>query len=249
MAVGPPENGAVPRLDMLLAVSQEARAFAQLARLMWRDISASTPERMEDGDHLVVLVHGSMATAGAWRPLRKRLSALGRTHTATFSYGPTKGVAEIANAIGDLLRRLPGRVHIHLVGHSLGGLAVRWFVQETRSDPRVVQTITVAAPFRGARGAFLMPGPAGRDMRQGSVVLSQLAKSAAEPGISNLSILGSADTAVSTDSGFPVGDRVVVPNAAHNTLLFHDEVATHVVNRVARFEGASPTAAAAAAIR
>jgi pimeloyl-ACP methyl ester carboxylesterase len=198
---------------------------------------------MEDGDHLVVLVHGSMATAGAWRPLRKRLSALGHTHTATFSYGPMNGVSEIANSIGELLRRLPGRVHIHLVGHSLGGLAVRWFVQETRSDPRVVQTITVAAPFRGARGAFLMPGPAGRDMRQGSVVLTQLARSAEEPGIPNLSILGSADTAVSPVSFFPVGDRVVVPNAAHNTLLFHDEVATHIVNRVARFEGAAAAAA------
>jgi len=243
MAVGPP----VPRLDMLLAVSQEARAFAQLARLMWRDIPASTPERMDDGDQLVVLVHGSMATAGAWRPLRRRLEALGRTHTATFSYGPMNGVSEIANSIGDLLRRLPGNVRIHLVGHSLGGLAVRWFVQETRSDPRVVQTITVAAPFRGARGAFLMPGPAGRDMRQGSVVLGQLARSAHEPGIANLSILGSADTAVSPDSFFPLGDRVIVPNAAHNTLLFHDQVATHVVNRVARESGVS--AAAAAPIR
>lgn len=243
-AVPPGESAAAPPLDVIRAVSQEAKAFAQLAMLVCRDLTSSVPEAVEPGDHLVVLVHGSMATAGAWRPLRRRLESLPRTHTATFTYGPMNGVADIANAIGRLLRKVPGPVSIHLVGHSLGGLAVRWFVQETRSDPRIVQTITVAAPFLGARGAFLMPGPAGRDMREGSVVLSRLAQSASEPALPHLSILGTADTAVATHSFFPVGDRYMVPNAAHNSLLFHDEVATEIVQRVSRFQDEKRTAVA-----
>jgi pimeloyl-ACP methyl ester carboxylesterase len=226
----------VPRLDVLRAVSREARAFAKLAVLVPRDLGQDVPESVEEGDDVVVLVHGAMATAGAWRPLRRRLEALGHTHTATFSYGLAKGVAEIANCIEVLLRRIPGKVRLHLVGHSLGGLAVRWFVQETRSDPRIVQTITVAAPFRGARGAFLFPGPAGRDMKSGSVVLKRLAASASEPGLPHLSILGNADTAVAVHSFFPVGDRIVVGDAAHNTLLFDEEVASAIVDRVAAYK-------------
>jgi pimeloyl-ACP methyl ester carboxylesterase len=244
MAVSPFEkDAAVPRLDVFRAVTREARAFARLAVLVPRDLAADVPETVEDGDHVIILVHGALATAGAWRPLRRKLEALGRTHTATFSYGPTKGVAAIANSIGELTQKIGGRVRLHLVGHSLGGLAVRWFVQETRSDPRVVQTITVAAPFLGARGAFLFPGPAGRDMKEGSVVLSQLARSAADPALPHLSILGNADTAVALHSFFPVGERVVVGNAAHNALLFDEDVARHIVARVERFatEAAPPS--------
>src|SRR5262249_22582266 len=132
MAATPPGSPVVPRLDVLRAVSREARAFAKLAVLVPRDLGQDVPESVDEGDDVVVLVHGAMATAGAWRPLRRRLEGLGHTHTATFSYGPAKGVAEIANCIEVLLRRIPGNVRLHLVGHSLGGLAVRWFVQETR---------------------------------------------------------------------------------------------------------------------
>jgi triacylglycerol lipase len=234
-AVPPGEMPPVPRLHVLRAVSREARAFARLAVLVPRDLRNDVPDSVEDGDDVVVLVHGAMATAGAWRPLRKALEALGHTHTATFSYGLGNGVADIANCIEVLLRRIPGNVRLHLVGHSLGGLAVRWFVQETRSDKRVVQTITVAAPFRGARGAFLFPGPAGRDMKKGSVVLRRLAEGASEPGLPHLSILGNADTAVNVRSFFPVGERAVVGDAAHNTLLFDEEVSRLIVERVAGF--------------
>lgn len=215
----------------LRAVVDEARAVARLAALLPLDWAEPRP-LSADVDDVVVLVHGTMASAGAWRPLRAELSLLERTHSMAFSYTPVRGVADVADLIKDCLSRVPANVRVHLVGHSLGGLAVRWFVQETDGDARVVQTISVAPPFDGARGAALLPGPAGRDLRSGSPVLARLAESAFGPRIPHLSIFGSADTAVDPATSFPAGERVAVSGAGHNALLFHPEVSRQVRERV-----------------
>jgi pimeloyl-ACP methyl ester carboxylesterase len=228
--LSPRHNGAAKR-GSLRAVTREARAFVRLATLLPYDLEAIVPRGVQDGDDAVVLVHGSLATAGAWRPLRERLERVG-ARTATFTYGPTRGVEEIAAGIGELLAELPARSRIHLVGHSLGGLAVRWFVQELPRDARVLQTIAVAAPFSGATRARLLPGRPGRDMQPGSEILRRLAASACGPGIPHLSIFGSDDTAVPSSTAFAAGDRLVVPDAGHNSLLFADEVASSVLRRV-----------------
>lgn len=221
-----------PPVRFFRAATREARAFARLASLLPRDWASSLPSTARPGDDVVVLVHGTLATAGEWRPLRARLAELDRTHSAVFSYGPTLGVSGVAALLGSLVAQLPPLVRIHLVGHSLGGLAVRWFVQEMPSDPRVVQTISVAPPFSGARGARFFPGPAGRDMRRGSQALRRLAITAGVPDLPHLSIFGSADTAIPIGTGFPVGDREVVPDAGHNALLFHESVANRIILRL-----------------
>ncbi len=220
-------------VNRLYAATREARAFVRLASLLPRDLDTSVPKGIRDGEDVVILVHGALATAGAWRPLRDRLERLG-SRVATFTYPPSFGVTDIAETIAGILRRLPRTCRVHLVGHSLGGLAVRWFVQEYPTDPRVAQTISVAAPFDGARGARLLPGPAGRDMQRGSAVLRRLAAGAAEPRVPHLSIFGTADTAVPSDTEFGAGDRWVVPDAGHNALLFDEDVAHRIIGRIGR---------------
>jgi len=215
------------------AAAREARAFARLAALLPLDLADVVPGSAREGDHVVVLVHGALATAGAWRPLRERLASVG-IHSASFTYKPSAGVVAISDGIGRLLRRLPAGVRVCLVGHSLGGLAVRWFVQKTEGDPRVAETVTVAAPFGGARGASLLPGQAGRDMTRGSTVLSELIATAPRTELPHLSIFGTDDTAVSVDTTFPVGDRLVVDGAGHNALLFHEDVADSILARLGR---------------
>lgn len=236
MSTSPPfdtSGASRPRPDYVQAAAREARAFARLATLLPLDLGDVLPGGVRDGDDVVVLVHGALATAGAWRPLRERLASAG-VHSASFTYGPSAGVAAISEGIARLLRRLPEKARVFLVGHSLGGLAVRWFVQVAGGDRRIVETVTVATPFGGARGASLLPGQAGRDMSRGSPVLDQLAVSAASSAVPHLSIFGGTDTAVSPDTVFPVGDRVVIEGAGHNALLFHDDVAASILARLRR---------------
>jgi pimeloyl-ACP methyl ester carboxylesterase len=217
---------------LLRVATREARAFMRLARLLPRDLDSWVPVGVKQGEDVVVLVHGALATAGAWRPLRERFERQGK-HVATFTYWPSCGVADIASEIGRVLRQVPLHARIHLIGHSLGGLGVRWFVQELPTDPRIVQTIAVASPFAGARGARFLPGPAGRDMQSGSPVLTRLFASADRCALPHLSIFGTADTAVAPSTSFPVGERMVIEGAGHNMLLFDERVVRSITERVA----------------
>jgi pimeloyl-ACP methyl ester carboxylesterase len=203
-----------------------------LAYLVALDRRPVLPRFVGDGDDVAVLIHGYMATAGVMRPLRAHLERIPRVCTATFTYAPGRGVAEVAESLAGLLGALPAGCRIHLVGHSLGGLVARWYAQEAPVDPRIVQTVSIAAPFEGARGAELWPGVVARDVRRGSRVLRRLREGAGERGLPHFSIIGAADTAIPIDTRFALGDRWIVPECGHNGLLFHPEVAAAVAQCV-----------------
>ena len=218
---------------MFAAASREVRAVARLASLMMREREPALPEGVAPGDDVVVFVHGFLTTAGAMRPLRDRLERRAGARTTGFTYGSVLGVAQVAQVLGRLVDQLPSHARIHLVGHSLGGLAVRWYVQQIRRDPRVVQTICIAAPFEGARGARWVPGVVGRDIRANSPVLQRLDQSAdAARDLPHLTILGALDTAIPIRTRGPVGERVIIADCGHNGLLFHPAVGDAVVARV-----------------
>jgi triacylglycerol lipase len=217
----------------LRTVGREALAFARQAVLLYRDVTSTLPERVREGEDVVVLLHGLFATAGVLRPLRRAIEQGAGAHTAAFSYAPGPGVETVARRLGELVRWLPSGVRIHLVGHSVGGLAARWFVQELGSDPRVAQTISLASPFRGTRHARLLPGPAGRDITPGSELLQRLEQRALSAvHVPHTSIAAERDVVVTESTLFPLGDRLVVPDCGHNALLFHPRVAALVTQRV-----------------
>jgi triacylglycerol lipase len=220
---------------MLSVVGREALAFARQAPLIYRDVNVSCPERLEAGQDVVVLLHGLFATAGVFRPLRTRIESEAQAATASFSYLPGPGVVSVARKLGAVLSRLPASVRVHLVGHSMGGLAARWFVQKLGGDERIVQTISLASPFHGTRHARLLPGPAGRDICPGSRVLSELEASAHRAErVPHLSIASAKDPIVTESALFAIGDRLIVPTTGHNGLLFDPLVASEIARRVRR---------------
>lgn len=220
-------------MQAIRTVTAELWAFTRVATLLARDREIYVPPTAREGDDIAILVHGLLATAGVMRPLRDHLERIPDVHTATFTYAPTVGVEEGAQAMSQVVAQLPRGVRVHLVGHSLGGLIVRWYVQELRCDPRVVQTISVGTPFRGVRHARLMPGKAGRDIEIDSEILRRLRDGAHRgPAVAHLSVFGSEDKTATPDSAYPVGDRAVILGCGHNGLLFHPEVAEIVMNRI-----------------
>ncbi len=224
-------DGGVP--SSLRAAGREAMAFARQAVLLHRDVTSTLPERARAGEDVVVLLHGLFATAGVLRPLRRAIEQDAGAHTAAFSYAPGPGVESIAKRLGQLLRWLPSGVRIHLVGHSVGGLAARWYVQEHGVDPRVVQTISLASPFHGTRHARLLPGPAGRDITPGSGLLRRLEQGSHKGAhVPHLSIAAARDAVVTESTLFHWGDRLEVAECGHNALLYHPEVSAVVTRRV-----------------
>jgi triacylglycerol lipase len=215
--------------------SMEALSYARQATLLHLDVDRPVvPEGVAGGDDVVVLVHGLFATAGVLRPLRQAIARLGRVHTATFTYAPGPDVAALCDRLGELTGELPGDARLHLVGHSLGGVVARAYAQE-RGDRRVVQTISLASPFAGVPGARALSFGAARDLDPQSPLLRRLRIEASSAEVPHLSILAGADNVVRPPlaHALPGGEVVVLEERGHTTLLFDDDAARLVKERIA----------------
>lgn len=227
-------------LRNLRVATREAVAFARQASLLHRDLAPAYPTALAAGDDVVVLLHGLFATAGVLRPLREHVEREDGVHTASFSYAPGPGVERLAERLADMVERLPEKTRVHLVGHSLGGLIVRWYVQELGGHERVAQTISMATPFAGTTHARLMPGAAGRDIVPGSPLLAQLGRSVERARhLPHLSVVASDDSLVSSAGALDAGDTLVIEECGHNGLLYHPDVFKEIASRVRAFRRAA----------
>jgi triacylglycerol lipase len=226
--------------NSLEGVGREAAAIARQATLIYRDVRGARPMWVRPGGDVVMLVHGLFATAGVLRPLRRDIEDRTAAFTTSFTHPPGPGIPSIARDIARAVRAISGDVRIHLVGHSIGGLAVRYFVQELGGDSRVVQTISIGSPFNGTRPARLFPAPVGRDIAPGSELLARLAQGARQRlGVPHLSIAGLEDHVVPTGAELAAGEALRVAGCGHNSLLYHPRVVAEVISRIGRVQAAA----------
>jgi triacylglycerol lipase len=212
---------------------QAISTLREIARVR-ADLLPVVPRAMA-GDDVVVLVHGFLATAGVFRPLRARLERDAGARIASFSHAPGLGVRRIAQQLAGIVDRIPHGTRIHLVGHSLGGVVARWYVQEMGGDERVAQTISIATPFGGSRIAEHIRLFVGNDLHAGSDVLTRLREGGARGRrVPHLSIAGAEDRMVSPPecAGFASSELIVLEGRGHNQLLFDGEAIDLVVDRV-----------------
>lgn len=220
---------------LLRTAGVEALAYARQATLLHHDTDRPViPEGIADGDEVVVLLHGLFATAGVLRPLRQAIGRLAHVHTATFTYAPGPDVASLCEQLAKLTGDLPEGARIHLVGHSLGGIVARAYAHD-RGDRRVIQTISLASPFAGVPGASALAFGAARDLDPQSPLLRRIRIAASSTPIPHLSILAGGDNVVrpALMHALPGGDVVVLDERGHNSLLFDEETARLVKERIA----------------
>src|SRR5262245_37468644 len=106
------------------------------------------------GAHLpVLLVHGYGGCPQQWDRVRVALRAAGFGTVETFAYDAfTADVPTLARRLGHAVHRLladhqaEGVREVILVGHSLGGVIVRYAVSLGGLDEQVRLAVTVAAP-------------------------------------------------------------------------------------------------------
>jgi pimeloyl-ACP methyl ester carboxylesterase len=153
----------------------------------------------------VLLVHGLVDNRSVFSVMSRSLRRRGFAHVGTWNYSPLlTDVADGAAALGAHIERIceqTGHDQVHVVGHSLGGLISRYYVQRQGGDRRVASLITLGTPHAGSLWAHVAPTPLIRQLRPGSPVLRELAEPA--PGCRT------RITAVYSDL-----DQMVVPSTA-----------------------------------
>lgn len=131
------------------------------------------------GQTPVLLLHGFTDNRSIFVLLRRTLAAGGRRQVEAYNYSPfTRDLRvtarHLARRVEELCERT-GRDRVDLVGHSLGGLVGRYYVQRLGGEARVRTLITLGTPHSGTRIApFMNAHPLVRQLRPDSEVMTEL---------------------------------------------------------------------------
>lgn len=226
-----------PAIGAMKFVARELSATVRVGLAAPRGWGSRKHPAAQPCEDVVVLVHGLLATAGAFSPVIRHLREELSLDVRTFTFFPGASLDRIAASIARAVGDHPHACRIHLIGHSLGGLAVRWYVQEHPHDPRVVQTISIASPFRGVDLADLLPAKLRGLAFPLEEQLTQIVESA--PGhlarVPHMSIVADKDQLIDPRNAIlPGAPSYVLHDTGHNGALFHPKLFDVITREISR---------------
>jgi hypothetical protein len=127
----------------------------------------------------ILLLHGLVDNRSIFTLLRRHLRRRGFGRVWTMNYQVwTSDVRAAARRLADTVEAIceqTGYDRIHVVGHSMGGLVARYYVQRLGGDARVHTLVTLGTPHQGTRAARLVPRGVCQQLAPGSEVMTELA--------------------------------------------------------------------------
>jgi triacylglycerol lipase len=127
----------------------------------------------------ILLVHGMVDNRSIFTVLRRSLQRRGFHRVLSLNYsvrtGDVRGAAEQLSARVEEICADTGFERIHVIGHSMGGIIARYYVQCLGGDERVHTLVTLGSPHAGTATAYLVPHRLGRQLRPGSDLAAELA--------------------------------------------------------------------------
>jgi pimeloyl-ACP methyl ester carboxylesterase len=126
----------------------------------------------------IILVHGIVDNRSIFTVLRRALRRRGFGRVIALNYSPlTADLRHVSGRLASLVEALceeTGYERVHVVGHSMGGLAARYYVQRLGGDERVHTLVTLGTPHRGTLPAYAVPHPLVRQLRPHSDLVTEL---------------------------------------------------------------------------
>jgi triacylglycerol lipase len=134
----------------------------------------------------ILFTHGIVDNHTVFAVMRRQLLRRGFSRLRTFSYSPltldVRRTAERMRGEIEALCEESGSEQIHVIGHSLGGLIARYYIQRLGGHERVHTCVTLGTPHQGTMAARLLPWPLVKQVRPDSELMAELAEPA--PGCS-----------------------------------------------------------------
>ena len=196
-------------------------------------------------DTPVALVHGYFHNRSGF----DYLSGVLRQHGFRWIHGMNynalnHSIPDLAERFGryvEDLRRVSGANRVHIVGHSLGGVIARWYVEQLDGHKVVDTCVTIGTPHRGTYAAYLGIGPAAKDMRPGSGVMQALDHSLRRSKVKYVNLYSDLDLLIVPGSYGLLPDRKNVHNhliedLGHTSLLLSDVVVDQLCAHLEKIE-------------
>ena len=194
----------------------------------------------------ILLVHGIIDNHTIFALLRRQLLRRGFRRLRSFSYSPlTLDVRRTARRLGEEIEALceeSGSDRIHVVGHSLGGLIARYYVQRLGGHERVHTCVTLGTPHQGTAAARLLPWPLVRQVRPDSDLMAELAEPAPGCDTRFLAFYSDLDQLIVPQRRGRISHpdltvrNVRIRGVGHLSLPFHGEVAHQISTALGRLD-------------
>jgi pimeloyl-ACP methyl ester carboxylesterase len=193
----------------------------------------------------VLLVHGYGANKSNWWFLERELRTAGFGVIHALNYNPLR--VDVPTVAARCVRRArelmtdTGSEHVHLVGHSLGGIIARYAVQ-LGGLREAATCITIASPHAGAPLATLGVGRLAVQVRPGSPLLRRLAASSRPTSTrftayySNLDVLVPGWRAMIAEPALRA-TNILVKDEGHLSIMLSRRLADSVATQLAAAEG------------
>lgn len=191
----------------------------------------------------IILIHGIVDNRSIFTMLRRGLRNRGFGCIRSFSYPPhTSDLRATARRFGDFVADVcaeTGSERVHVVGHSLGGLIARYYVQRLGGDAHVHSLVTLGTPHGGTLAARLMPHPLLRQLRPDSDVVQELREPAAGCTTRFLAFFSDLDQLIvparNAQLSHPDLDatNVAVVGVGHLSLLINGRIVHHICTSLA----------------
>lgn len=198
------------------------------------------PARFAAGERPLILCHGYMHNRSAFLLLRRRLSHAGRKNVIAPNFRPASGsVAVFARQLSETARTAMARAgcnEVDLVGHSMGGLVVRYFIEHLDGRSCVRAAVTVGTPNVGTKMAALGLFPSSKQFSPGSEVLAGLSEPLSRGGrVAFTALWSEFDNMVLPPDNAKLSGlcrNVMIRNTGHIALLFSKQVFREVLGAV-----------------
>ncbi len=207
--------------------------FSLLVSILLRPMGWGAPrEKIQPSSHPPVLfLHGLFHNRACWVWLKFRLRRRGFDSLHTLNLSPWRDIEAVTEKVSkrvDELRHALGVEKVHLVGHSMGGIVARNYIQIRGGADKVDRCILLATPNEGSKLApFAVTGP-GKAMMPRSDFLLRLASAPLPSRARLMCIYSRHDNIVLPYQSCRLEEvrNIELPGMGHTSLLYHPRTVT-----------------------
>lgn len=198
---------------------------------------AKLPESREAAHPPVILLHGLFQNRSCLTWLQYRLQSAGYRQVISINTPPWRDLESLTEELAKRVDELKIRLKVEkviLVGHSMGGIIARNYVQNRGGAANVLGMITLGSPHHGSKLAPFAVSSMGRSLLPGSEFLLNFNKRVWPQETKAIAIYTRYDNIVlPADYGKMAGAKIVeLDGMGHTSLLFHPKALQAVVEAV-----------------
>ncbi len=212
------------QLTLALIIPEVFFDFLTLAAIPFGLINSKNQD-LQRGETPVLLLHGLFCNQSCWLWFKRQLKKQGVKNIVTMnlsSWHSEEVLTELVAKRVDELRHQLGVNKVHLVGHSMGGIIARNYVQLRGGNDKVEQLICLGSPHHGSKLATFSVAPLGKLLIPNSDFLQRLNVAPIPEKIQMTNIYTNKDNMVlpNANNHLSWGGAVELDGMGHTSLIY-----------------------------